>query len=194
MNVLPPAGAAAVELSAGERLRIAQREGGQVVDTWALNPVDLGEWLSMEHTRVALTKLSISVGDQLWSSRRRPMLTLSEDTSPGVHDTLMAACDPERYRLLGASADHPSCAENFRRALAGVGREASPLPAPLNLFMNIPWRDDGTLAFEPSPARAGDYVTLTSEIDAIVVISVCPMDLNAINGGRVKSIAYEKLA
>jgi hypothetical protein len=97
MSVLPPAGAGAVELSAGERLRIAQREGGQVVDTWALNPADLGEWLSMEHTRVALTKLSISVGDQLCSSRRRPMLTLSEDTSPGVHDTLMAACDPERY-------------------------------------------------------------------------------------------------
>jgi uncharacterized protein YcgI (DUF1989 family) len=194
VNVLPPGGAAAIRLAAAEQLRIVQEEGGQVVDTWALNASDPSEWMSMEHTRVALSRLTPRVGDDLTSSRRRAILTLTEDTSPGVHDTLMAACDPERYRLLGASGYHPSCAENYARALAELGVTAPTLPSPLNLFMNIPWAPDGALTFAPAPARAGDYVTLTAAFDTIVVLSVCPMDLNPINSGRVRSVAYEKLS
>jgi uncharacterized protein len=187
-------GAVAIPLAAGERLRIINTEGGQVVDTWALNAHDPAEYMSMEHTRVALCKLVPGVGDELYSNRRRPLLTLVEDTSPGVHDTLMAACDAERYRLLGVSGHHANCCENFERALAGRGISTAIVPPPLNLFMNIPWEPDGSLRFLAAPAAPGDYVTVAAAIDALVVLSACPMDINDINGGVPKGIGYEKLA
>lgn len=183
----------AVQLGAGERLKLVNLDGGQVVDMWAVNPADPDEQLSMEHTRTSLSKLVPAPGDHLYSSRRQPMLTLVQDTSPGVHDTLIAACDPERYRQLGGAADHPSCAENFRQALAAHQIRTERIPSPLNLFMNIPWQPDGRLEFHRSPARAGDQMTFAAVIDSIVVLSACPMDLNAINGSRLGDIGVEVL-
>ncbi len=192
-GIVEARGGAAIPLAAGERLRIVNTEGGQVVDTWAVAADDPAEYMSMEHTRVALCKLVPAVGDDLYSSRRRPLLTLVEDTSPGVHDTLMAACDAERYRLLGVAGHHASCCENYERALTGLGLSTPIVPPPLNLFMNIPWDPDGSLRFLEAPAAPGDYVTLRAVIDAIVVLSACPMDINDINGGAPKAIAYERL-
>jgi uncharacterized protein len=183
----------AVRLDAGERLRIVNLDGAQVVDTWALNAADPTEHMSMEHTRTSLSKLTPALGDDLYSSRRRPLLTLVEDTSSGVHDTLLAACDAERYRQLGGPEGHANCAENYVRALAAVDIHPGFIPGPLNLFMNIPWETDGTLAFRQSPARPNDYVTLAAALDVIVVLSACPMDLNPINGGEPTDIALEKL-
>jgi uncharacterized protein len=193
VSVLAAREGVAVPLRAGERLRIVNLHGGQVVDAWALARADPGEYLSMAHTHVALSRLVPRVGDGLYSSRRHPLLTLAEDTSPGVHDTLIAACDPERYRQLGAAPDHASCAENFHGALAGAGVEADRVPAPLNLFMNVAWDEQGELEFLPSPARAGDYVTLVAEADVTVVLSACPMDLNPINAGGPRDIGLEIL-
>jgi uncharacterized protein YcgI (DUF1989 family) len=183
LSILPARHGTAVKLAAGDRLEIINREGGQVVDWWALaHPRgDDDEYASMEHTRAALRRLVPRVGDAIYSTRRRPLLTLVADTSPGVHDTLIAACDPERYRLLGGAPDHPSCAQNFAAAIAEQGRSLPRAPAPLNLFMAIPWSADGELEFAPSPARAGDSVTFEADVDVLVVVSACPMDLNPIN-------------
>jgi uncharacterized protein len=142
-TVLPAREGIAVPLRTGERLRIINTHGGQVVDTWALARADVREYLSMEHTRTSLGKLVPVAGDHLFSSCRRPLLTLVEDTSPGVHDTLIAACDRERYRLLGADGHHANCADNFRRALSLRGIEPGHVPSPLNLFMNIAWDAEG---------------------------------------------------
>ena len=179
-----PAGAGrAFRLAAGERLRVVNTHGSQVVDTWALAS-EGDEWLSMEHTRTGLSRLMPRVGDPLFSNRRRPLLRLLEDTSPGAHDTLIAACDAERYRQLGATGPHANCCENFRAALAQLGLQHEPVPSPLNLFMHIPWSPDGALEFRPSPVAPEEYVTLRAEKDVVVVLSACPMDLNPINGDR----------
>jgi uncharacterized protein YcgI (DUF1989 family) len=183
----------AVPLRAGEQLRIINLHGGQVVDTWALARGDVREYLSMHHTRTSLGKLVPAVGDHLFSSCRRPLLTVTEDTSPGVHDTLIAACDRERYAQLGAEGYHANCADNFRRALSLRGIEPGGVPAPLNLFMNIAWHADGRLEFLPSPAQAGDHVTLAAVTDVTVVLSACPMDLNPINTGGPQDIGLEVL-
>ncbi len=192
-TILPARQGIAVPLHAGERLRIVNLHGGQVVDTWALARADAREHLSMEHTRTSLGKLVPAAGDHLYSVRRRPLLTLTEDTSPGTHDTLIAACDQERYRQLGVEGYHASCAENFRRALSLRGIEPDRVPAPLNLFMNIAWDASGRLEFLPSPARAGDHVTLEAVTDVTLVLSACPMDLNPINTGGPQDLALERL-
>ena len=187
MHTSIPAGQGrAFRLAAGQRLRVTTTEGGQVVDTWALALPHLDESMSMEHTRSRLLAVSPRAGDDLFSDRRRPILRLVEDTSPGVHDTLIAACDQERYRQLGYQGPHRNCADNFRAALAELGYEAPPVPAPLNVFMNIPVAGDGTLSFEPSLARPGDAVTLEAVGDVVVVLSVCPQDLVPINGAAMR--------
>ncbi len=183
----------AIPLSTGERLRIINTTGGQVVDTWALNAADPSEHMSMQHTRAMLTKLVPAAGDSLYSNRRRAVLKLAEDTSPGVHDTLIAACDPERYEQLGAPPGHASCADNFRKAIAPHGISYDAVPSPLNLFMNIPWTAEGALEFAPSPAQQGDYVTLEALTDVIVVLSACPQDIVVINAQGPADVALEKL-
>jgi uncharacterized protein len=187
MHTTIPAGhGRAFRLDAGQRLRVATTEGGQVVDTWALALPDLDEWMSMEHTRGRLLAVSPRAGDDLFSDRRRPILRFVQDTSPGVHDTLIAACDQERYSQLGHEGPHRNCADNFRAALAELGYAAPPVPAPLNVFMRIPVAADGTLSFEPSPAGPGDAVTLEAVRDVVVVLSACPQDLVPINGASMR--------
>jgi uncharacterized protein YcgI (DUF1989 family) len=171
-------------LAQGRQLRVTTLEGSQVVDTWALVAADTGEWLSMEHTRGLLSKVSPHAGDRLYSNRRRPVLALLEDTSPGVHDTLIAACDQTRYDQLGHVGPHRNCVDNFRTAVSAAGLAVPAVPSPLNLFMNVPVVDGG-LELAPSLAARGDSVTLEALVDVVVVLSACPQDRVPINGAAL---------
>ena len=77
------------------------------------------EYLSLPHTRASSHKLVPEVDDELLTNLRNPIVTLIEDTSPGGHDTLTAACDANQYASLGVDkpAEHGSCAENLVLAL-----------------------------------------------------------------------------
>ena len=192
MIEVPARSGKAVSLSEGWSVKLVNTLGSQVVDTWAFNAHDLAEHMSMEHTRVMLGRVNPRVGDQLFSNRRRPLLLMTEDTSPGVHDTLRAACDPVRYRLFGFE-QHASCAQNLVAALAELGLRAPHSPCPLNLFENCPVGDAGALVVVPPPVKAGEYVVLTAEVDTVVVFSACPMDVFPTNGPDCtpKPVAYE---
>ena len=172
----------AAYLGRGERLRLVNTHGRQVVDTWAFNRVDMREFMSMEHSRAQLSKIIPSIGDTMVSNRRRPILSFVEDTAGGIHDTLIAACDRRRYELLGVTGHHDSCADNLHAALAELGLEPPEIPAPLNMFMNIPVGASGAISWEPSIAAPGSYVVLRAEIDLVVVFSACPQDIVPING------------
>ena len=192
---VPARSGRAVTLSRGGSVKLINTRGSQVVDTFAFQRHDLSEHMSMEHTRVMLGRVNPRAGDQLFSNRRRPLLTLTEDTSPGVHDTLRAACDPVRYRMLGFE-QHASCAENIVSALAALGLTAPHSPCPLNMFENCPVGADGTLVVVPPPVKPGDYVVLRAEEDVVVVFSACPMDVFPTNGPDCipKPVAYQVLA
>jgi uncharacterized protein YcgI (DUF1989 family) len=186
----------AARLDRGERLRLVNTHGQQVVDTWAFNRDDIAEFMSMEHTRAHLQKILPTTGDTLYSNRRRPMLSFVEDTSGGIHDTLIAACDARRYELLGVAGHHDSCADNLRVALAELGLAPPEIPAPLNMFMNIPVGPGGAISWEPSIAGLGSHVVLRAEIDLVLVFSACPQDIVPINGldRTPKDVHFEILA
>lgn len=181
-GLIPARKGLAVGLRKGQRVRVINTYGQQVVDTWAFSKADIGEFMSMEHSRAGLLRLSPRIGDQMLTNRRRPILTMIEDTWGGAHDTLIAACDIYRYQGLGHIGHHDNCKENLADALRKFGRAAPETPCPLNLFMNIPWEMDGQLAFETPTTKPGDYVTLQGEMDCIVVFSACPQDLIPIKG------------
>ncbi len=189
-TIVPAGEGRAFRLRSGQRLGIGSVEGGQVVDTWAIAR-DGDEWLSMEHTRGLLSRLAPRRGDMLFSNRRRPVLHMVEDTSPGVHDTLIAACDQERYTQLGHPGPHRSCVDNFRAAVDEVGLPPLAVPSPLNLFMNIPVAPTGELAFAPSPVSAHEAVTLEALIDLVLIVSACPQDLVPINGVTMRPTNVE---
>jgi uncharacterized protein YcgI (DUF1989 family) len=171
----------AVRLARGQSLRIINTHGHQVVDTWAFADEDPREFMSMEHARACMGRLRPKVGDKLATNHRRPILTLTADTSPGIHDTLIAACDIWRYANLGCTGYHRNCTDNLREGLAELGYTAPECPSPLNLWMNTPVSDAG-MEWLPPVSRAGDYVVLRAEMDCIVAMSACPQDMVPING------------
>lgn len=179
---LPASHGLAVELAAGESLRITNTHGQQVVDTWAFAADDPAEYVSMAITRRMLLGLMVKAGDQLYTNRREPLLTLTEDTSPGIHDILIACCDVHTYEKLGCAEYHRNCADNLLEGMTALGREPPRVPDPLNLFMNIPVTNNRDIAFEAPVSQAGDYVTLRAERPAIIALSACPMDLMPVNG------------
>lgn len=172
----------AITLTRGQHVKVINTYGQQVIDTWAFNSAALTECMSMEHTRTALSRIRVCVGDSLVTNQRRPILTLVEDTSPGIHDTLIAACDRYRYALLGCTTYHDNCTDNLAAALAALGLQTPETPSPWNLFMNIPVQADGSLSFEPPVCKPGDYVLLRAELDCVVAFSACPQDIVPING------------
>jgi uncharacterized protein YcgI (DUF1989 family) len=181
-GTIPARRGTAAFVGAGKIIRVVNTHGEQVVDTWAFNRHDVTEFMSMEHSHSFLRRLIPHVGDSLVTNRRRPILTVVEDTSGGIHDTLMAACDRYRYEQLGCTEYHDNCTDNFVQALAAVGVKPPDVPSPLNLFMNIPWTADGALALEPPVSTPGCYIRLRADMDLVIVFSACPMDLLPING------------
>jgi uncharacterized protein len=179
---IPARRGSAAYVAAGEIVRVINTHGQQVVDTWAFNRHDITEFMSMEHTRSWLRRLMPRVGDALVTNHRRPILTILEDTSSGIHDTLLAACDRYRYELLGCTDYHDNCTDNLRQALTELGLTPPDVPSPLNLFMNIPWAADGALALEPPKSTPNSYIRLRAEMDLVIAFSACPMDLLPING------------
>ncbi|WP_427184168.1 DUF1989 domain-containing protein [Bordetella bronchialis] len=183
----------AVRLSKGQVIRIINTHGSQVCDTWAFKADDLSEFMSMEHARAMIDRTIPKVGDPLGSNRRRPIMTLTADTSPGVHDTLMAACDAYRYRNLGVEHYHDNCADNMRMALKAIGLRAREVPQPLNLWMNIPVGPDAGVQWLAPVSKAGDYVDLRAEMDCVVVMSACPQDIIPINDNRPVEVHFQVL-
>lgn len=176
-----------VPVAAGGCVDVVNTHGGQVVDTWAFAGPDGDEFLSMEHSRAALRTIRVRAGMQFVSNRRRPMVTLTADTSPGIHDMLMPPCDADRYRQLGCEG-HANCRDNLHTAVRELGWSLCTTPGPLNLFQRSPVAPDHSIEFLPSPARPGDRVTLRADIDLTFVFSACPMDVMPINHGRTVDV------
>lgn len=177
------------------------------------------EYLSLPHTRASSHKLVPEVNDELLTNLRNPIITLVEDTSPGAHDTLTAACDANLYTALGVEKpeEHASCAVNLVLALkelnenAGlkgaraVGADISVniAPTPLHLFMNAPLQlqdenasSEGAgakgvkLTVDEPKGKKRSYVRFRAERDVVIVFSACPMDVGSQNGGRCMAANY----
>jgi uncharacterized protein YcgI (DUF1989 family) len=182
-----------IRVRAGTRVRCIDVEGGQCGDLFAFVDGHVQEYHSAEHTRVHVNRLFPRVGEQFVTNRRRPILTFLEDTSPGRHDMLIAACDPTRFAGLGVEGWHPSCQENLEIAMAGFGFPEIEIPSPINLFTNLPVGADGSLSWDPSVSTAGDCVTLRTELDCYVVLTACAQDVLPINHKNPTALGLEIL-
>jgi uncharacterized protein YcgI (DUF1989 family) len=182
LYTIPARRGRAARLNAGQAIKIVNTHGEQVVDTWAFSAEDLGEFMSNEHMRATLTRIFPRKGDELVTNRRRPILFFEKDTSPGRHDTIMAACDDYRYGLLGCTEYHDNCTDNLIAGMRQIGLKPPEVPSPLNLWMNIPVSPEGATEWGEPLSKPGDYVVLRARMDCVVAMSACPQDILPING------------
>ena len=176
----------AFKVKAKTCLKLVNTHGTQVVDCWAFNSSNISEFMCMETSRVWNQRLNPIIGDTFVTNQRNPILTIIEDTSPGIHDTFMAACDSKRYQLLGVKEYHRNCADNLIEAMLDFGIALdNPILASFNIFMNIEVQDDKkTLKTKPTKCKPGDYINLRAEMDSFVVFSACPQDIVRIQGSN----------
>ncbi|TVY69288.1 Uncharacterized protein Focb16_v002024 [Fusarium oxysporum f. sp. cubense] len=185
MPQLPARQGVAIPLEQGQSLQVINTHGKQVIDLWAFNPKDSHDNLSTSHTRAMLSSISLRKGNNLYSSRRKPIMTLVDDTTPGIHDLLFPACDAERYRQLGAMGYHDSCHDNMHKALREfpeIKVRDDWVPDPLNLFMNVAVDHHGGIDIRNPTSDKGQYVILRATADLVVVMSACPQDMVNVNG------------
>lgn len=169
-------------LPQGATLRIINTHGSQVVDTWAFCTDIYDEFMSMEHTRVHAKSPMPNVGTVFRTNKRRPILKFITDTSAGQHDWFYAACDQQRYEILGFEGAHDNCTDNLRMAMSDIEREVSHVPCPLNLFENAPILTAENMEIRPPTSRAGDVVEFAALMDMVICLSACPQDMVVTNG------------
>lgn len=180
----------AVRVAKGQTITVVNPHGTQVCDFWAFSAANPNEFLSWEHARGWLNRVLPRPGDAMVTNRRRPIMTLLEDTSPGVHDTLIAACDLFRYTTLGCTDYHDNCADNMRLAMQAIGLEPNEVPQPFNIWMNIPVGEDWKIDWLPPVSKPGDKVIMRAEMDMVAVMSACPQDIVPINDLKPVEIEF----
>jgi uncharacterized protein YcgI (DUF1989 family) len=194
LKTVPARRGRACRLNAGQAIKIINTHGHQVVDTWAFSAEDLREFMSVEHTRPTIETIFPTRGHKLYTNRRRPILDFEEDASPGIHDTLIAACDDYRYGLLGCTDYHDNCTDNLGAAMRQIGLTPPEVPSPLNLWMNIPVGPNGSTTFAEPVSRPGDHVVLRAVMDCIIAMSACPQDILPINKGKPVEVHHQILS
>lgn len=180
--VLPAGYGKAVRLKAGQRLRLTNPFGTQAIDFWAFVDRDQYEFISTDNFRSVHSTIFATKDTVLVSTRRRPLVAIVEDTSSGRHDTLLCACNADIYRELGVEGYHRSCADNMHEALGELGVKMPFTPSPVNLFMCVAVRADGSLDRLLPASKPGSYVVLQAEDDVVMAFSCCPQDITPING------------
>jgi len=76
MPVINGGEGAGFRLKQGGQLAIVNTHISQVGDLFVHNAGDLGEIMSIQHSRNVWYRLQPKAGDQLWTQLRRPILTM----------------------------------------------------------------------------------------------------------------------
>ena len=187
--LIPARTARAFLVPAGATLRVIDVEGQQVADVVCASAADPTDGLSGIVSTQLNKAIYLTTGHVLYSTRRRPLFTIGEDTG-GRHDLLMGACSTVSYKLRYGVDDHPSCQALLGAVLGPLGVSAD-VPDTFNAFMNVPCAPDGSLDVQTPLSNAGDYVDLRAETDCIVAVAACPADLSPCNGFHPTAIAVE---
>ena len=200
-KVMPPKTGLAVEIKAGQHLRVTDLEGQQVVDMAVFNAANTREKLSTSYSRTRyvpkpgqayVPRDKLVEGDTLLSTICRPMMTIFKETPEpkGVHDVHNRMCNRFMYESYGIGA-LDGCHENIANALAPYDILREDIPDTMDLFMN--YHHDcagGHWVIDYPVSKPGDYIEFEALIDCLVGLSNCPMDVlapcNAYNCTPVK--------
>lgn len=177
---------AALDVLRGQRLRVTDMRGKQVVDMAVFNRANPREKLSTSYSRSRFDPATVgafhprdrlTTGDWLMSTINREMMRIVADTPEvkGMHDAHGRMCNRRLFRVLG-KGERDGCHEIIARTMAPHGLLPEDMPDTFDLFMNF--HHDcaaGHWVIAPGVSRPGDYVEFAAEMDCIVALSNCPL-------------------
>lgn len=186
-HVIPPRSGYALVVKRGQRLRLTDLEGQQVIDMTLYNEENPREKLSTSNSRTRYRpkpgqeyfgRDHLLAGDTLMSTLCRPMLTILEETAepPGVHDFHNRMCNRYLYESFGVGPKD-GCHEIIAAVVAPYGIAAEDIPDPMNVFMNYAHNcETRRWELKQPVTRPGDYIEFRAEMDCIVGMSNCPAE------------------
>ncbi|MEO5805331.1 urea carboxylase-associated family protein [Devosia sp.] len=185
---LEPGTGKAIELLAGQILRIEQVEGGQCVDFNAFNLHDYKEFMHCGRTRT-VHGFNPSQGMFLWSQppRERAMLYILADTY-GRNDVLFPRCSGYLYESAYGFDAHTNCHDIQAEAQREYGLTPDDVHDSFNLFMNTEVSMDGRATITRQTSQAGDYIDLLALVDTLAVPNVCGADIMRTSNFGLKPI------
>jgi uncharacterized protein len=186
-ELVPPGRPWGRRIAKGDMLRLIDVEGQQAVDFLCYDAEDPSDRYCATNTVKVQGKLFVDKGTVLYSDLGKALFTIVEDTC-GRHDTIYGCCSAANNLLrYGVSGSH-SCFANFVEALAQFGLDRSYIVSNVNFFMTVPVAGDGAAVNVVGHSKAGNYVDLRAERDALAVLSNCPQLLNPCNGYKLTPI------
>jgi uncharacterized protein YcgI (DUF1989 family) len=182
-RILPGKAYTAFLLKPNQVLHIEDVEGKQVADLICFNLHDFKDRLNNENTMLLNYVWNPTKGHVLYSTNCNKMLTIVEDTV-GRNYPGGAMCSEElnylRYGVRGTA----NCRDNLAAAVAPWGIAKDELPGAFAPFMNVLHHPDGRAEIAEPTSEPGDYIQLRAEMDLLVAVSVCPQELNPVNGWK----------
>jgi uncharacterized protein YcgI (DUF1989 family) len=191
-QILGPGGCVAFDVSEGDRVKIAQVEGGQAADVLSFSRGDPTERLSMWMSCCVNHAWKLTTSHVLVSHDGNDMWTIEAD-SLGENYCGGGYCRPALNARWHGTAQLESCEANFLHVLKpyGLGQRDFNGDACFNAFMKVDYNPSGEWAIRKSPAGPRDYIVLRAAMDQIVAISNCPAVATATNAGTPKPLAVE---
>ncbi|HEV2517229.1 MAG TPA: urea carboxylase-associated family protein [Devosia sp.] len=186
--MLQPGTGKAIELLAGQILRIEQVEGGQCVDFNAFNLHDYKEFMHCGRTRT-VHGFNPTEGAFLWSQppRERALLYILKDTVKR-NDVLFPRCSAYLYESAYGFHDHTNCHDIQSEAQREYGLTPDDVHDSFNFFMNTEVGADGRATITRQSSRAGDHVDLLALTDVLAVPNVCGADIMRTSNFSLKPI------
>ena len=186
--VLEPGTGKALELRAGEILRIEQIEGGQCVDFNCFNLHDYKEYMHTGRTRT-LYGIHPGEGHFMWSAppRERPMMYLLAD-SVACNDVLFPRCSAYLYESAYGLPVHTNCHDIQAEAQREYGLTPDDVHDSFNLFMRTGMGADGRGYITRQTSKPGDYIELLALMDVLAVPNVCGADLMRTSNFSIKPV------
>jgi uncharacterized protein len=175
----------ALSVTPGQRLRVTDLDGLQVVDMAVFNAGNPREKLSCSYSRSAAGVIvdgafrprdHLLVGDHLMSTLNNPMMKITADTpeTKGMHDVHGRMCNRQLYRRLG-QGEKDGCHEIIAAAVAPHDLLPEDIPDTMDLFMNY-HHDCANRCWvlEDGISRPGDYIEFEAAMTCLVALSNCP--------------------
>ncbi len=186
--VMQPGSGKAIELLAGQILRIEQVEGLQCVDFNCFNLHDYKEFMHCGRTRT-VHGFHPTQGAFLWSAppRERALLYILEDTV-GRNDVLFPRCSAYVYESAYGFDAHTNCHDIQAEAQREYGLTPDDVHDSFNLFMCTEVTLDGRATITRQESRAGDHVDLLALVDVLAVPNVCGADVMRTSNFALKPI------
>jgi uncharacterized protein YcgI (DUF1989 family) len=184
-KTMPPKTGLTVELKTGQRLRVVELEGKQLVDMCVFNRANAHEKLSTSWSRTRrrprpgegwTSADNLTVDDVLLSTLCRPMLTIVAETADpkGIHDTHIRMCNAYLAEIHGLGP-YRGCFEIVSDVIAPYGIAPEDVPDPFNLFLNLSYSCEERRWMSREPVtKPGDYIDFRAEMELLVAFSNCP--------------------